>query len=1050
MRRAIGMFSLLLAMLVPLRAQESVAPESPPSVSAPAGSTTATSDSDLASKTLRFRIASATLYELRDLAAHYGLSAEGSADELRARLYEHFGFASVAAPTGDIAMSIERAASAEYFTLENGSKEIRLQGPLDIRFVDSQGTVHKITAQYVVYNRDTKVVQASGGVEYTRESKSRTDTYKGESIAINLDDYSGVFVDGSFNMEPASAGSRTLIVHFGQLISRSEEIIALAEGSLTACDAIDPHYLLKAKKVWLFSSGDWAVANATLYVGRIPVLWLPFFYYPSKASMFHPTAGFRSRAGGYLQTTTYIVGQQGTDAKKSSALSINQGALGSFGTYISQTKSSQGNPNSPEIALLADAYSSLGIFAGLRGKAASSAPFSMTWLAAAGLSRSIFLESTGYYSPFDAAGDYASVWNGWNLASLNLPIRIAVDLEASSKSTGSTGAGMIWKVSLPFYSDPFVEQDFLDRNESYDFFSILGSSGTSSIAERSSLAQKMSLSGTWRGSGRADALTFSLSGLSSYLNWKSKYASTSGMDSKALMLYSVDPQRHFFYPDVSRPLDTSFSVSQMIFKSGSASLSWTDSSSAYVEDKFYSLSWLKPQDVDFKSWYWLYGARSIANLNGSYSIERAGLTFQATTGLLGQAQYRPYLFDERSSPTTVHPFRLADYGYNAANWNAGTSVVWTPLTGSDVFSASRLQYSLAGKIARVDYQGLDGSGIDAKPIYALTWLSWDNTMITDHSVLAELATKLGTTSERLSFKAALPPLLESYSFGASSSAGIGSLGATYVISRATSLSNLTSSTLSGNAVLRPLSNLRFSANASWDFDAQAPLSVSADATILSFYARFLAQKSYGYIFRNGAWAQDGTQYFRPSTLAATWKPVLRIAPQSKSADRVAWYLEADGSLSFNQNLIQYTNASVGTTLSFSVKNSAGLSLSFSLTSLNSSVWRYYTSLLPISGDLDPSLYARDFFTDLWDSLAIWNTTGLQRTLFKLQKLSLAIAVDSHDWVLSASVDAGPTLITPATGRPYYQMDVSFNLAVTWKDISALKSSVTYTDGTFNQ
>ncbi len=1046
MRRAIGIFSLLLAVLVPLLAQENpplIAPLDTPSVE----TTAQTPSTDRNSKTLRFRISSATLYELRDLAAQYGLSAEGSAEALRARLYEHFGFSPVTAPSGDVAMSIERAAGVEFFTLENGTKEIRLKGPLEIRFVDSQGTVHRVSAQYVVYNRDTKIVQASGSVVYTRESKSRTDTYKGESIAINLDDYSGVFVDGSFNMEPASAGGRTLIVRFDSLISRSQEILALADGSLTACDAIDPHYLLRAKKVWLFSSGDWAVANATLYIGKIPVLWLPFFYYPSKASMFHPTAGFRARAGGYLQTTTYILGQQGSDAHTSSALSVNQGALGSFGTYISQTKAVVENPDSPQLAVLADAYSSLGIFAGLRGKAAINAPINISWLAALGLSRSVFLESTGYYSPFDAAGAYRSVWNGWKFAAVSIPVRIAADLEASSKSTTT---GLSWKISLPFFSDPFVEQDFLDRNESTDFFSIFGGTGTTTISERTSLSQKVSLTGTWKGKGQSNTLSLSLNNLSAYLNWRNKYASTSGLDSTQLRLYAVDPLRHFLYPDVARLLDTTVSVSQTIFRNDVASLSWTNSNSIYVEDRFYSLSWTKPQEVDFKSWYWLLGARDTANLNGSYSIANAGLTFRATTSFAGQTQYRPYLFDERVSPTTVHPFRIADYGYSAAIWSAATNATWAPFANSNIFSASRLQYSIGGKIAKLEYQGLNGSTVDAKPIYALTWLTWDSTMITDHSVLAELAAKLGNTVERLSFKAALPPLLETYSFGASSSAGIASLGASYILSRATAASDLTSSALTGNVVLKPSPNLRFSVNASWDFQAQAPLSISADAAVLSFSTRFVAQKAYGYIFKGGTWIQDGTQYFRPTTLSASWKPILRISPELKNSSGVAWYLEADGSFSFNQNFLQYTNASIETTLSFSVKNSVGLSLSFSLASLNNSAWRYYTSLLPISGELDPSHYSRDFFSDLWDSLAVWNMAGLQRTLFKLQKLSLTLAVDAHDWLLSGSVYAGPKLITPSSGRPYYEMNVSFNFSVTWKDISAIKSSVTYKDGAFSR
>jgi len=1034
MRRVLGILILLHVLLVPLSAQE-----------ATAGSAGVSAD-ELTSKTLRFRIASATFYELRDLALEYGLFAEGTADELRTRLYEHFGFDPVPKTNGDVSMSIEQAVNAEYFTLENGTKEIRLQGPLEIRFVDSQGTVHRIKAQYVVYNRDTKEVKATGDVEYTRESKAKTDTYKGQSIALNLDDYSGVFVDGSFNMEPTSAESRTLIVHFGSLLSRSEDILTMADGTLTACDAIDPHYILRAKKIWLFGSGDWAVANATLYVGKIPVLWLPFFYYPSKASMFHPVLGYRSRTGGFVQTTTYLSGKQSTDVQKSSALSITQGALGSFGTYVSRTQASQENTDQPSIAILADVYSSLGIFAGLRGKAAESSPVNLSWLVGAGVSRSIFYESTGYYSPFDAAGDYASVWNQWSFGSIDLPTRIVADFEASSKQSS---AGLKWQVSLPFYSDPFIEQDFLDRSESYDFFSIIGSSSTSSISQRTTFSDKASLSWSWRSGNSANGFSFSLSNLSSTLDWKSKAASTTGLTSKQLSLYAVDPQRYFFYPYNARLIDSTFALSGTIVKSDNVSLTWTNSNSAYIEDRFYNLAWSNPEDVDFQSWYWLFGARSNASLNSSFFVDSAGLTFQVSTGLLGQLQYRPYLYDERTSPTTVHSFRLADYEYNTAYWNARTNLIWSPFKSSDVFSASSLQYSLAGKIARIDYTGLDGSGTDANPIYDLYWLSWDTDMITDHSILADFAAKLGSGSDHLIFKVALPPLLESYTLQATTSASMLSLGAAYVISRTSSTADLASTSLTGNVALKPLKNLRFSANASWDFDTQTPLSLSGDITAWSFYARFLAQEADGYTFQSGSWVQDGSDYFRPYSLSLSWKPVLRSNPKPAPSDKVVWYLEADGAFSLTQNLIKYTSSTFNANFSLIVKNSAGLSLSFTLSSINSSFWRYYTFLLPTAGDLDPQAYARDFFTDLWNSLSIWDTTRLQSTLFKLQKLSLSLSIDAHDWLVSASVDAGPTLVTPASGRPYYTMDVSFTFSVTWKDISAIKSSISYSDGSFS-
>jgi len=155
------------------------------------------------------------------------------------------------------------------------------------------------------------------------------------------------------------------------------------------------------------------------------------------------------------------------------------------------------------------------------------------------------------------------------------------------------------------------------------------------------------------------------------------------------------------YPDSARIIDTAFSMSGTILQSKNMSLKWTNTNSSFLEDRFYNAKWQKPQDIDFESWYWLYGGRSNTNLSSTYSIDSVGLTFQISTGILGQLQYRPYLYDERANATTVHPFLIADYSYNTANWNTGTKLSWEPFIKSDTFSASKVSYSIQGKVAKI-------------------------------------------------------------------------------------------------------------------------------------------------------------------------------------------------------------------------------------------------------------------------------------------------------------------------------------------------------------
>ena len=103
-------------------------------------------------------------------------------------------------------------------------------------------------------------------------------------------------------------------------------------------------------------------------------------------------------------------------------------------------------------------------------------------------------------------------------------------------------------------------------------------------------------------------------------------------------------------------------------------------------------------------------------------------------------------------------------------------------------------------------------------------------------------------------------------------------------------------------------------------------------------------------------------------------------------------------------------------------------------------------------DFDPEHYSKNFFLDLWDSMSIWDMNKLKNTLFKLQSLKVGLSMDAHDWVLSANIEAGPELVTASSTQPlpHYEMEVAFNLAVTWKDIPAIKGSINYSEGAFER
>ena len=1115
--------------------------------------------SDLERRTLALDIAVSTYYELRDRAAAYGLSAEGSSDELRARIYAFLGIAPPAAPAPASSVTIESASSLEYFTLDGSSeKVIRLTGPITMSVRTEDGFVHKVSADRIDFNRDRNIVEASGKVTYIREGAGRSDEFTGSTILVDLNSYAGIFLDGAYNLEPTATLQRSLSFKFEKLTRRGPELSILERARVTACDDPQPHYHIRAKKVWLFENGDWALSGATLYIGIVPVLWFPFFYYPSDEVLFHPVIGYRSREGAFAQTTTYLLGERPKDTKTSSSLSLfSQQASGGTaersGIFIRhiQKESAEGQvdlsaqpgataqtassplPAGTSLKLLADIYSALGVYLGLQGSYPATKSSSLSFSLGVGLSRSLFLESTGYYSPFDYANGYASVWNSSNFLGVELPARFGLSLSYSyKKTTPPLRYGIT--IDLPLYSDPYFEQDFHQRAESASILSSFDGN-TTAVSKRTAMTQSLLATANWaaQGTQRNPLLaSAALSKLAAQMTWKTKSQPTTGLTTAQKRLLAVDPQRDFFYPDTLKPLDTAVALSGTLvsydsrakksvasnpaseaakpapeetaaapavkadaagsrdYRQWSANIGWSASGSAVAEEKFYPSAWTYPEDIDGELSYMLLGGKGTAKLSSSLDWAQRLVSMQAGLGFSAQNQWRPYLYDDRTTKTTVHPYRLADYAYKAAGLTANADIVVAPFAAASLLAASNLKYSIAGTVYGYAYSGLSGTGSDAAPLYSSTWIGWNSDTITTHSLAATLSlAPRGKASQSLAFSASLPPLLDIYSAAYSYSQKYLKANLAGAVSRASTGAELLPSTMTASLTLGaapyPIARSSFS----WDFDSSAPLSSVSSLEYGWAKAAFTAKKSKGYTFSSGLWSTDGTEYFRPYEASFSFAPVIGNAAAAQpastpaqTASSTATVSEGSGTeapdgqteppaeqagatgtkgdsglrlslkptLSYTQNLVRFTESTLGAAVSLSLTSAQGTSLSFSSTSANKSAWRYWTSLFPSSASFDPADYSRDFLTDLVDSLSIWDTSKLKSSLFKLQSLNLKLSQDLHDWNLEASLGMSPVLVTPDSGRPYYQLDFSFSIGVTWKDIPEIKTSLAYEEGSFSQ
>ncbi|MDX9783443.1 MAG: hypothetical protein RBT72_01655 [Spirochaetia bacterium] len=1098
---------------------KSTAPQTQP---APApGQGVLTTMSEIERSTLALDIAVSNYYELRAMALEYGLPAGGGSAELRTSLYAFFGLKPPEAPVPPSSLVIESASQVEYFSLEEGEdRYMRLAGPIAITLRSEDGYSHSIKADEIIFDQEKNIVQARGNVEYIRQKDERSDEFFGSSLLVDLDSYSGVFLDGSYDLDPTAEIQRSLSLYFKQLSRRGSDLSLFEDARLTACDEADPHYHIKARKVWVFENGDWALANATLYLGVVPVLWLPFFYYPAEELFFHPVIGYRSREGAFVQTTTYFLGEEKRKKEESGLLSLisgtdNAGSLERSGLFIRrvsvENESDMGAPDgsagkNPNILkLLVDIYSSLGSFLGLEGSfpgLGSGLDFSL----GLGMSRSLFLQSSGFYSPFDYSNSYDSVWDSSNFLGLDLPFRFGAELKYAAGSSKGTFR-YTFKTDLPLYSDPYFEQDFGQRKESSSVLSMIESNKTP-VSRLSSMNQSVTTSLSWR-LPEAGATAFlesvELSRFNSQMNWRTKSQSSVGLDAAAKRRLATSPSREFFYPDSLKILDAAISLSGSLgsfdhsarkkdephasdspqeaeqaggtesrndekigrdFSNVSGRLGWTASGAANVEDKFRSSVWLNPEDVDASLSYRLLGWKGSGGLRYALSWAERLLSLEAGLGFNAQDQYRPILYDERVAPTTLHPYRLSDYAYRASVLDGSAALSLAPFGAGSRFSGSSLRYQAGATIFRNAYAGLSGSGLSAAPLYATTWVGWDSTTFSTHSLTAILAyAAQNKLTHSLSFQALLPPLLEKYT-------GIYSLSSKHLgasvqvsIARPTATSPIEYSNLSAQLRLGSSPYPQLKSSFVWDFESAQPLSSVSSLEYRGARASFTAKKAKGYYLDDGTWKLDGSEGFEPYEVSLNLNPQIDLrglkqknpkipteaaAVPAPAAAENSLVFDFKPSLSYTQNLIRFTESSIVADLGVSLTGQKGSSLRFSGRSVNKSPWRYWPGLFPASADFDPADYARDPFKDVLDAFSVWDTQALKRTLFKLQSLSLSLVQDLHDWNLEASLAMNPVLFTPDAGRPYYQLEFSFSFLVTWKDIPELKSSVVYDGGAFQR
>ncbi|MDY7028192.1 MAG: hypothetical protein SVR04_07850, partial [Spirochaetota bacterium] len=305
----------------------------------------------LVRETIYLDITTASYYELQDWLLRLGLETSGNREQLENRLLNYYRDVFSGVPLTSVEtsaeglkeadrMEIESAGDLQYEKDEEGGELIRLSGGVLLHMRDADNnTLHTVEAQSLIFNRSQNTVSAIGDVRYRMEKDDTEQDFQGQEISFDIENFRGVFIQG-MSSRSASIEEQPVTFYFkGTTIYRIQrDVLRLEEGIISSSRIEDPYYRIAAGNVWILGIDEWAIRDATLYIGHVPLAYIPFYYHPGDTFVFHPSIGMRSLEGYYAQTTTYFFGRQPDTGDQGGRFSFLQAVEGDRMEYAQELR----------------------------------------------------------------------------------------------------------------------------------------------------------------------------------------------------------------------------------------------------------------------------------------------------------------------------------------------------------------------------------------------------------------------------------------------------------------------------------------------------------------------------------------------------------------------------------------------------------------------------------------------------------------------------------------------------------------------------------------
>jgi len=149
----------------------------------------------------------------------------------------------------------------EFFEKEN---KIVAEGNVSIKYGDVT-----LFCDRIEVNTRTQKAACYGNVRITHPEGVLT----GEYIMYDLLNQKAQILDADVKSFPWFGQA-------GETAKVDENEYLLKKGSVSTCDLDKPHYRIAAQEIRIFPDDKVIAKNAVIYLGKVPVMWFPYYYHP--------------------------------------------------------------------------------------------------------------------------------------------------------------------------------------------------------------------------------------------------------------------------------------------------------------------------------------------------------------------------------------------------------------------------------------------------------------------------------------------------------------------------------------------------------------------------------------------------------------------------------------------------------------------------------------------------------------------------------------------------------------------------------------------------